>query len=88
MPTASSAAGGGGATGYDGPEVSLSLWNGFTGGDGPIIEKLVQQFTSEHPIITVAMSTMQWADYCDKRPVRWPSGHVETDPSFERRPHS
>ena len=57
-----------GATAYEGPEVSLSFWNGFTGGDGPIMKKLVQQFTTEHPNIKVTMNTMQWADYYAKLP--------------------
>jgi multiple sugar transport system substrate-binding protein len=60
--------GGGGAEGYDGPNVSLQFWNGFTGGDGPIMKKLVQQFNTEHPNIKVAMNTLQWADYYAKLP--------------------
>ena len=60
--------GGGGAEGYDGPNVSLQFWNGFTGGDGPIMKKLVQQFNTEHPNIQVAMNTLQWADYYAKLP--------------------
>ena len=69
VPGASSApSGDGGAAGYDGPEVSLNFWNGFTGGDGPIMKKLVQQFTSEHSNIKVTMNTMQWADYYAKLP--------------------
>src|SRR4051812_34810099 len=41
------AQGGGGAeapefTGeYDGPDVELAYWNGFTGGDGPFMQKMV-----------------------------------------------
>ena len=57
-----------GATAYDGPEVALNFWNGFTGGDGPIMKKLVQQFTTEHSNIKVTMNTMQWADYYAKLP--------------------
>ncbi len=60
--------GSGGASGYEGPEVSLSFWNGFTGGDGPIMKKLVTQFMSEHSNIKVTMNTMQWADYYAKLP--------------------
>jgi len=68
-PGASSApSGNGGAAGYDGPPVSLSFWNGFTGGDGPIMKQLVQQFSSEHDNIKVTMNTMQWADYYAKLP--------------------
>lgn len=60
--------GAGGATGYDGPQVSLSFWNGFTGGDGPIMKQLVEKFSSEHTNIKVSMNTMQWADYYAKLP--------------------
>ena len=31
---------------YDGPNVELAYWNGFTGGDGPFMQKLVDQFNS------------------------------------------
>jgi multiple sugar transport system substrate-binding protein len=60
--------GNGGASGYDGPPVSLNFWNGFTGGDGPIMKKLVEKFTSEHSNIKVTMNTMQWAQYYAKLP--------------------
>lgn len=60
--------GAGGAEGYTGPEVTLNFWNGFTGGDGPIMKKLVQQFTTEHENIKISMNTMQWADYYAKLP--------------------
>lgn len=53
---------------YSGPKVSLAFWNGFTGGDGPYMRKLVQQFNAEHPNIKVSMTTMQWADYYKKVP--------------------
>jgi multiple sugar transport system substrate-binding protein len=60
--------GAGGAEGYDGPNVSLSFWNGFTGGDGPIMKQLVEKFNGEHPNIKVTMNTQQWADYYAKLP--------------------
>ncbi len=60
--------GGGGAEGYDGPAVTLTFWNGFTGGDGPIMRKLVQEFMTEHDNIKVTMNTLQWADYYAKLP--------------------
>ena len=60
--------GGGGAEGYDGPNVTLQFWNGFTGGDGPLMKKLVDTFNTEHPNIKVTMNTQQWADYYAKLP--------------------
>lgn len=71
---AQSAGGGGGATGYDGPKVTLQFWNGFTGGDGPYMKKLVDQFNAEHPNIAVTMNTMQWSDYYTKLPAAVTSG--------------
>lgn len=68
VPGQSSAPSGGGAAGYDGPKVTLQFWNGFTGGDGPFMKKLVDQFNTEHPNIAVTMNTMQWADYYTKLP--------------------
>lgn len=65
---------GGGATGYSGPKVALQFWNGFTGGDGPFMKRLVDQFNSENPNIAVSMNTMQWADYYTKLPAAVTSG--------------
>ena len=71
---ASTSAGDGGASGYTGPKVTLAFWNGFTGGDGPTMKKLVETFSSEHPNIAVTMTTMQWADYYAKLPTAVTSG--------------
>jgi len=68
-------AGGGGSEGageftgeYDGPDVELSYWNGFTGGDGPFMQGLVDQFNEEHPNIKVVPNTIQWADFYQRVP--------------------
>jgi multiple sugar transport system substrate-binding protein len=68
--------GGGGAfTGtYDGPAVALAFWNGFTGGDGPYMKKLVDQFNGEHQNIKVTMTTIRWQDYYQKVPAAVQSG--------------
>jgi multiple sugar transport system substrate-binding protein len=71
---APAATGNGGATGYNGPKVALAFWNGFTGGDGPFMKRLVDQFNSEHPNIAVSMNTMQWADYYAKLPAAVTAG--------------
>ena len=68
-------AGGGTFTGtYDGPAVKLAFWNGFTGGDGPYMKKLVEQFNGEHPNIAVTMTTIRWQDYYQKVPAAVQSG--------------
>ena len=53
---------------YNGPAVELSYWNGFTGGDGPFMQELVDQFNSEHENITVVPNTIQWADFYQRLP--------------------
>ncbi|UFU07989.1 ABC transporter substrate-binding protein [Ruania halotolerans] len=71
----SAPAGDGGASGYDGPNVELAFWNGFTGGDGPMMLDLVDRFNTEHENIAVTMSTMQWADYYSRLPSAVSSGN-------------
>ncbi|MFD2093461.1 ABC transporter substrate-binding protein [Blastococcus deserti] len=59
---------------YDGPEVTLSYWNGFTGGDGPFMQDLVDQFNEEHDNITVESNTIQWADFYQRVPAAVQAG--------------
>ncbi len=64
---------------YTGPPVQLGFWNGFTGGDGPIMLELVDRFNSEHENIEVDMVTMQWApDFYQKTPAAVASGQGPT----------
>ncbi len=53
---------------YDGPDVELAYWNGFTGGDGPFMQEMVDRFMEEHPNITVTPNTIQWADFYQRVP--------------------
>ena len=69
-----SVSGGGGSEGYDGPPVSLAFWNGLTGGDGPIMRKLISQFNSEHANIKVTMTAIAWAEYFQKLPAAVSNG--------------
>ncbi|MBF8190199.1 ABC transporter substrate-binding protein [Nonomuraea sp. K274] len=55
-------------TTYTGPAVTLAFWNGFTGGDGPVMKKLIEQFSGENPNIKINMNVYQWADYYTKVP--------------------
>ena len=59
---------------YDGPPVTLEFWNGFTGGDGPQMLTLTEQFTKENPNIRVRMVTVRWEDYYQKVPAAVRSG--------------
>ena len=73
-PAAQGATGGDGGKTYDGPKVSLAFWNGFTGGDGPIMRQLVEQFSAENKNIDVSMNTVEWVDYYSKVPTAVRSG--------------
>lgn len=66
---ATKATGDGGKSGYDGPNVELVFWNGFTGGDGAYMKKLVDQFQAKHKNIKVSTHVMQWGDFYKKFPV-------------------
>jgi multiple sugar transport system substrate-binding protein len=59
---------------YTGPAVTLSYWNGFTGGDGPFMDELVKRFQTENPKITVKQNTIQWADFYQKVPAAVTAG--------------
>lgn len=59
---------------YTGPKVKLAFWNGFTGGDGPYMKQMVEEFNKANPNVTVAMNTLQWADYYAKVPNAVQSG--------------
>jgi len=59
---------------YSGPAVTLSYWNGFTGGDGPFMTKMVQQFMKENPNITIKANTVQWAQYYQRMPAAVTAG--------------
>ena len=67
-------AGNGGASGYSGAPVTLQFWNGFTGGDGAFMKKLVEKFQTEHTNIKIQMNTMQWANYYAKLPTAVTAG--------------
>lgn len=55
-------------------KVELAFWNGFTGGDGPVMQDLVDRFNAEHEGIAVRMTTMEWADFHAKLPAALTSG--------------
>lgn len=75
---AACSSGSGGAAGsgqkYTGPKVDLTFWNGFTGGDGPFMKKLVAEFNSKHKNIKVKPTVYEWASYYEKLPAAVASG--------------
>jgi len=68
------AATGGGGESYDGAAVELAFWNGFTGGDGPVMQDLVDEFNAEHENITVKTTVIEWDDFYSRLPAALSSG--------------
>jgi multiple sugar transport system substrate-binding protein len=56
----------GGSGGYTGPNVTLAFWNGFTGGDGEYMRKIVEDFNKATPTIQVRMNIYPWANFFQK----------------------
>jgi multiple sugar transport system substrate-binding protein len=59
---------------YNGPNVTLSYWNGFTGGDGPFMRTMVAQFQKEQPKIKIASNTVEWSEYYQRLPAAITAG--------------
>lgn len=59
---------------YDGPPITLQFWNGLTGGDGPVMRKLLAAFTEAYPAITVDMYAIPWSNFYQKFPAAVVSG--------------
>jgi len=65
---------GSGGAEYTGPAVELSFWNGFTGGDGTVIKKIVSDFNAQAKNVKVTMNIYQWADLFQKLPAAVTTG--------------
>ncbi|MCU1432498.1 MAG: transporter substrate-binding protein [Actinotalea sp.] len=59
---------------YTGPAVELAYWNGFTGGDGPFMTQMVEDFNAEHENIKIVPNTIQWADFYQRVPAAVQAG--------------
>ncbi|HEY0829348.1 MAG TPA: ABC transporter substrate-binding protein [Bacilli bacterium] len=55
-------------------KVTLTFWNGFTGGDRPAIEELVKRFNEKFPDITVTMDIQPWDTLLGKLPTSLSTG--------------
>jgi multiple sugar transport system substrate-binding protein len=74
---------------YNGPKVDLAFWNGFTGGDGPFMRQMVEEFSTQEKNINVTMNTVEWEAYYQKVPAAVSSGegpdvaimHIDTVPT-------
>lgn len=59
---------------YTGPSVALDFWNGLTGGDGPFMLGLVEEFNAAHENIEVTMNATPWAEFYQTLPAAVSSG--------------
>ena len=59
---------------YTGPPLTLTYWNGFTGGDGPAMAALVKRFNQENKNITIKPNTIEWADFYQRLPAAAKAG--------------
>lgn len=60
---------------YTGPQVTVTFWNGWTGGAAPVlVPKLVEKFNAEHKNIVVKDVPMEWADLAKKMPLAVKAG--------------
>jgi len=72
-PDAGAGVAGGGT--YTGAKVSISFWNGWTGGAAPVlVPKLIKEFNDSHPNIAVQDVPMQWGDISAKMPLAIKAG--------------
>ncbi len=60
---------------YTGPAVTISFWNGWTGGAAPVlVPKLIKKFNDSHKNIIVKDVPMQWGDISSKMPLAVKAG--------------
>lgn len=60
---------------YDGPNVEITFWHGWTGGAAPtIVPKLIEEFNSEHDNIVVKNVPQEWGDIQAKMPLAVKAG--------------
>ena len=52
----------------------LAFWNGFTGPDGVVMLKIIEDFNRENPDVEVAMQRIPWATYYNKLTVAGSDG--------------
>jgi multiple sugar transport system substrate-binding protein len=74
--TGSSATGApaGGSSASSGQKVTITFWNGFTGPDGPTLQKLVNSYNASHPNEQVQMNIQPWDTLLAKVPSAMSTG--------------
>jgi multiple sugar transport system substrate-binding protein len=60
---------------YDGPNVTLQFWTGWTGADGQFAKQMVTEFNKANPKVQVQFAAYQWADFFQKLPAAVTSGN-------------
>lgn len=46
--------------------MTLNFWGGWTGPDGDVMRKLVDEYNASHPLVQVTLTTQQWTPLFDK----------------------
>ena len=59
---------------YNGPALTLAYWNGFTGGDGPAMKALVEDFVSANKKVKIKPNTVEWSDFYQRLPAAAKAG--------------
>lgn len=67
--------GGNGGAAYTGPKVTITFWTGWTGADGDVAKKMINQFNAATSNVHVNMSIFQWAELLQKLPAAVQSGN-------------
>ena len=62
------------------PPVTIQYWNGFTGGDGPYMRAMVDEFNETHQNITVESNTLGWTDFYQRIVAAVHAGQGPTSP--------
>lgn len=66
--------GGASTSSASGGKITLTFWNGFTGGDRPGYEQIVKNWNASHPNIQVKMTIESWDTIEAKLPAAWLTG--------------
>lgn len=70
----SSSAGGGGGSASSSGKVSITYWNGFTGGDRATYDALITKFNSTHTDVQIKADVQPWDSIAQKLPTAFASG--------------
>lgn len=56
-------------------ELQLNFWHGITGGEGPVLDAMVQQFVEENPDISIRSEGNEWGQFYQKLQAAFVAGN-------------